>query len=174
VANPVLANNVASTGIVNAPYAFGWLGGVSGDGSAFGSGQTVNLGPQVAFSLSDTTVGGGTASYMITSMLNTFQVDANGYVGTIGDFLSISGNKFAGADASVAAIRGSFNINGGGAIALPDLMLAMRGNCNNQVAGTAFSFVNAACNNGGNGGAFGGLAIGMANGGAASIWPPVR
>ena len=162
VANPVLGNNISSTGIVNAPYLFGWVGGVSGDGSAFGAGLTRNNGPSVGFSLSDSGPGGGTASYMITSMLNTFTVDAFGYNGSIGDYLAISGNNNFGVDASVAAIRGKFNINGGGFLALPDLMLALGGNCNNQVAGTAVAFRNAACANGGNGGRFSGLALGNA------------
>ena len=163
VANPVLGNNVSSTGIVNAPYLFGWVGGVSGDGSAFGSGLTRNNGPSVGFSLSDSGPGGGTASYMITSMLNTFTVNGGGYIGSIGDYLAISGTNNFGNDASVASIRGKFNINGGAFFALPDLMLALGGGCNNQTAGTAVAFRNAACNNGGNGGRFSGLAIG--NGG---------
>lgn len=167
VANPVLGNNISSTGIVNAPYFAFQIGGVSGDGSAFGSGSVLNLGSQIGFDLTDTAPGGGTASYMITSMLNSYTVDADGYNGTIGDYLAIAGNNFTGSDASVAAIRGSFSINGGAPIALPDIMLALAGNCNNQVAGTAVAFINACAGNGGNGGAFAGLAIGLANGGAA-------
>jgi hypothetical protein len=106
---------------------------------------------------------------MITSMLNQFTVDAGGYNGTIGDYLSIAGANFTGSDSSVAAIRGSFSINGGagGVFALPDVMLALAGNCNNQVAGTATAFVNGCAATGGNGGLFAGLAIGIANGGAA-------
>ena len=167
VANPVVGNNVASTGLVNAPYTFGWTGGISHlDGSAFGSGATVNLGPEVGFALADTAPGGGTASYMITSMLNQFTVDAAGYNGTIGDYLSLAGVNFTGSDSSVAAIRGDFSINGGAAIALPDIMLALAGNCNNRVAGTATAFINGCVATGGNGGAFAGLASGIANGGA--------
>jgi len=172
VANPVLGNNISSTGIVNAPY-FAWqLGGVSPqDGAAFGAGSVLNLGPQVGFNLTDSTPGGGTASYMITSMLNSWSVDAAGYNGTIGDYVAIRGVNFNGNDASVAAIRGGIRVDfaaGGFAnFALPDVMLALAGNCNNQAAGTAVAFVNAACANGGNGGAFSGLAVGIANGGAA-------
>ena len=167
VANPVLGNNIASTGIINAPYTFGWNGGVSGDGSAFGSGNTRNNGPSAGFSLTDSAPGGGSASYMITSMLNTFTVTAGGFNGRIGDYLSIAGTNNFGNDASVASLRGKFNINGGGFFALPDLMLALGGGCNNQVAGSAVAFRNAACANGGNGGRFSGLAIG--NGGVLNL-----
>ena len=86
----------------------------------------------MGFSLNDTIPGSGTASYMITSMLNNFQVNNAGYNGTIGDYLAISGNNFVGADASGAAIEVRFSINGGAFQALPNLMLALAGNCNNQ------------------------------------------
>jgi len=160
IANPVVANNVAQSGIVGAPYFFGWTGGVSPDG-VFGSGLTADSGPAVGFALSDTTAGCCAASYMVTSIFDNFVVDGGGFAGNLGAYLAIGGTNFNGNDASVAAAIVNYNINNTGWFTLPQLVLAASGNCLTSVAlgGSGAALQNAACGNGGNGGAFQGLAI---------------
>ena len=104
VADPEILNNVAETpnggiqlpgGIAVSnptPYAFaaaGGNGGVSGD--PFGTGLTVNTGPNVGFALTDTTLGCCSASYMITSWTTDYMADANGFNAASNAYLGISG-----------------------------------------------------------------------------------
>ncbi len=155
VANPVVGNNVAETpGAVGTPYAFNWAGGTNLNGFTFGAGATTNTGPAVGFALDDTTVGCCTASYMITSWAADYTVDANGFNGPVGAYLGIGGWNLAGVDASVASLVVSYSINGGPAVNLTPMILAIGGNCANDVAQGDFGAI---INNGcitGNGGSF--------------------
>lgn len=97
LANPVVANNVASVG----PAAYGpgafqflnWTGGVAPLSSTpFGSGSATIYGPGASFALADATPGGGgTASYGIESWTSHY-TQTTAYLGTFGTYLSIGGN----------------------------------------------------------------------------------
>ena len=100
---------------------------------------------------------------MITSVDDSLPVGANGFVGTFGDYLSLAGMNNTGVDAAAASLLMEYQINGAGPwIVLPQIVLAASGGCNNVALGGAgggnAAIVNAACGNGGNGGAFSGLA----------------
>jgi hypothetical protein len=159
-ANPVVGNNVSQSGVQAAPYLFGWLGGVAPlSGTAFGSGLTAVGSSAVGFALSDTTVGCCSASYMITGIDDDYVVDANGYNGTFGAYLSISGVNLTANDAAVASAIVTYSINGGAFVALPQLVLAAGGNCNNVAIGGAAGANAAIIETGCNGNAYTGLAI---------------
>jgi hypothetical protein len=159
-ANPVVANNVADSGSSNVPYVFGWTGGIAPlSGAAFGAGITGANAGGVGFALSDTSVGCCTASYMITSTESDYLVGGAGYNGTFGSYLSISGVNLTGSDAAVASAIVSYSINGGAFVAMPQLVLAAGGNCNNVAIGGAGGNVAAIAESGCNGNTFTGLAI---------------
>ena len=159
IANPVIANNVAESGPPGpTPYFFNWVGGVSGDGSPFGAGSTVNTGPLVGFALNDPTVGCCSASYMITSWTADYTVDANGFNSPVDAFLGLAGTNFASVDSSVASLVIEYSVNGGPLQDLTPMILAIGGSCTNDVAGGDVAVVlNSACpgvGGTGNGGAF--------------------
>jgi hypothetical protein len=135
-ANPVIGNNVAQSGIVNAPYFFNWAGGTGGlSGAPFGIGLTTVTGSGVGFALSDATAGCCSASYSITSINDTYTVGAGGYNGTFGAYLSISGTNSTINDSAVASAIVEYSINGGAFIFMPQMVLAANGNCNNVTLG---------------------------------------
>ncbi|MGP0064779.1 MAG: hypothetical protein ACLQGP_14420 [Isosphaeraceae bacterium] len=109
LANPVIGNNVAGVG----PAAYGpgvyqylnWTGGVSGDGSTFGTGAATIYGPSAGFGLTDSTPGGhGTASYGIETW-NSYYTQTTAYNGTFGTYLSIGGNVGIVNSSAVAAVQ---------------------------------------------------------------------
>jgi hypothetical protein len=173
VANPVIGNNIAETpngglspgGVSNAtPYVFSAAGGNAPlSGAPFGSGTTVNSGPAVAFAMTDATAGCCTASYMITSWDADYTVDAAG-LNAFNAYLGIVGTNLTTNDAAVASLIVNYSVNGGAYQALTDMIVAEAGNCNNVLAGDVTGGVNAACGNGGNGGAFAAAAVDTANG----------
>ena len=159
-ANPVVANNVAQSGIVNGPYGFSWTGGVAPlSGAAFGSGATGVNGSGIYFALSDTTVGCCTASYDITSINNTYTVGAGGFKGNFGAYLSIAGSNFTANDSAVASAIVEYSINGGGFVFMPQMVLAAGGNCNNVAIGGAAGNNAAVLENGCAGNAFKALSV---------------
>lgn len=160
-ANPVVGNNVAEFGLSNTPYVFGWTGGTAPTSQeAFGSGITGADGGGVGFSLSDTSVGCCSASYMITSTDSDYLVGGAGYTGTFGSYLSISGTNATANDAAVASAIVFYNVNNTGWVALPQLVLAAGGNCTNVALGGSDGTVAAINEAGGcSGNTFTGLAI---------------
>jgi hypothetical protein len=179
VANPVIGNNVAETpngGIAlpggavavsnPTPYVFATAGGAGGlSGAPFGTGSTVNLGPAVGFALTDTTAGCCTASYMITSWSTDYTADANGFAAPVNAYLGITGVNLTTNDAAVASLVVGYSVNGGAEQYLTDMILAVGGACANDVTdGDAAAEINAACGNGGNGGAFAAAAVDTLNG----------
>lgn len=109
VANPVIGNNVAGIGpAAYGPGVFQFLthtGGVSGDGSPFGSGAGVIYGPAASFALTDATPGGGgSASYGIETW-NSFYTQTTAYNGTFGTYLAIGGNVGIPGSSAVAAVQ---------------------------------------------------------------------
>ena len=178
VASPVINNNVAESpvggvtlpggfgGGVNAagatPYVFAAAGGNGGNApnAPFGTGVTANNGESVGFGLTDTTVGCCSASYMITSWTTDYTVDAAGLNGNLNAYLGITGVNGTYDDAGVASLVTSYSVNGGAYVPLTDMILAIGGACVNDVlAGDASNENNAACVNGGNGGAFSAAAV---------------
>lgn len=168
-ANPVVGNNVAEVG----PAAYGpgafqflnWTGGISGDGSPFGSGSAAIFGPAAAFSLTDATAGGGgTASYGIETW-NSYYTQTTPYVGTFGTFLSIGGSVPLVGSAAVAAVQTEVYVTSGG-VTTPYVFAPLVLAISNQGGGT-YSYVAHSEANGisgaaivGNGaGGFAGLAI---------------
>ena len=166
-ANPVIANNVAQSGIVNGPYTFWWTGGNAPlSGAGFGSGATAVNGAGIYFALSDTSVGCCTASYDITSIDNTYTVGGGGFKGNFGAYLSIAGTNFTASDSAVASAIVEYSINGGGFVFMPQMVLAAGGNCNNVAIGGAAGNKAAVVENGCVGNRFEGLSIdnlGMVN-----------
>jgi len=174
VANPVIGNNVAETpnggillpgGSVAAsnptPYLFAATGGAGGlSGAPFGTGLTANNGPNVGFALTDTTAGCCSASYMITSWTTDYVTDANGFNVASNAYLGISGVNLTTNDAAVASLIVGYSINGGAYSYLTDMILAVGGACTNDVLdGDAAAELNAACGNGGQGGAYAAAAV---------------
>jgi hypothetical protein len=179
VANPVIGNNVAETpvggitlpggGVASSnptPYLFAAAGGNGGlSGAPFGTGVTVNSGPNVGFALTDTTAGCCSASYMITSWTTDYTADANGFAAPVNAYLGLSGLNQTTNDAAVASLVVGYSVNGGAYNYMTDMILAIGGACANDVTdGDAAARINAACGNGGNGGAFSAAAVDTVNG----------
>lgn len=152
-ANPVIANNIAQTGIRNlALYSFKF-GGANVNG-LFGAGQTLITGPQVGFTLKDSAPGGGSASYSITSWTTNYLITAGGFVGDLGTYLSIGGILPAVNSAAAASLVSNYYLNGAYVGETTPLVLAAAGNGNFQAqggSGAALVF--------GGGGTYRGLAI---------------
>jgi len=174
VANPIVANNVAESpnggillpggtfaGSSPTPYAFAAAGGVGGaSGAPFGTGLTGVTGANVGFALTDTTLGCCSASYMITSWTTDYVADANGFNQAANAYLGISGVNLTTNDAAVASLVVGYSVNGGAYNFLTDMILAVGGACANDVGlGDAAAEINAACTNGGNGGAYSAAAV---------------
>jgi PEP-CTERM motif len=173
VASPVVGNNVAETpngglapgGVsIATPYVFSNVGGIGAlSGAPFGTGITLNSGPAVGFALTDTTAGCCTASYMITSWDADYTVNAGG-LNAFNAYLGITGTNLTSNDAAVASLVVGYSINGGAYQFLTDMLVAEAGNCNDVRTGDATAEINAACTNGGNGGAFAAAAVDAVNG----------
>ena len=152
-ANPVVAANIAQTGIRPlALYSFK-IGGGNGNGP-FGAGQTLITGPQVGFTLRDAAPGGGSASYSITSWTTNYRITAGGFVGDLGTYLSIGGRLPAVNSAVAASLVSNYYLNNVYVGETSPLILAAAGNGNFQAVGgngAALAF--------GPGGTFRGLAI---------------
>lgn len=175
LADPSIVNNIANgpaPGLSPTPYLFDWIGGGNGNGD-FGAGTVTLGGPEVGFTLSDTSLGCCAASYMITSWNSIFTVDGNGFNGTLGAYLAIAGTNLTSVDSSVASLVTYWSINGSPFVRLPDMVLAAGGNCNNvAIGGSGAAVINNSCTNGGNGGGYAALSIdnlGMFHLGAGTI-----
>jgi hypothetical protein len=143
LAHPVISNNVASIG----PAAFGpgtnqflnWTGGVSGDGSPFGTGAATIYGPSATFALTDATPGGGgTASYGIETW-NSYYTQTTAYHGTFGTYLSIGGNIAIPGSSAVAALQTEVYVTSGGVTTpyvFTPLILAI-----GNTGGTSYTYV---------------------------------
>ena len=148
-ASPVVANNIASIGPLPLPLGLFLVGGGNGNGP-FGSGLIVNFGTLTGFAMSDSSPGGGSASYGISSANADFTIGAVPIpVGTsygaflttsYGAFLTMGGLVPLAGNADVASLRvhifdanaaSPFNNNGNG-VDLPQMVLAIS---NNGVAG---------------------------------------
>lgn len=113
LANPVVANNIYSTGIQNfgALYA-SEAGGGNGNGP-FGAGNGAILGPGANFALTDATPGGGgSASYGIESWVSNYTMNGN-YNGTFGTYLSVGGSLPVLGSSAVAAAQTEVIFNPG-------------------------------------------------------------
>lgn len=141
-ANPVVANNLSSSGILGLNMGWFQIGGFNVNGP-FGAGDIAISPTQIGFSLSDPVAGGGSASYGIGSWQATFG-EAVGYAGNFGSYLAIGGGVPNVGSAAVAALRTHITsanaaspfFGGGLGIDLPQLVLA-----NSQTAPGVFSFV---------------------------------
>jgi hypothetical protein len=100
---------------------------------------------------------------MITSWDADYTVDAAG-LNAFNAYLGIVGTNLTTNDAAVASLVVDYFINGVNQGFLTDMLVAEAGNCNNVLAGNATNGVNAACGNGGNGGAFSAAAVDTVNG----------
>jgi len=124
-ANPVIANNILSIG--NTVPFFGFQVGGGNVNGNFGSGAIGINGPTVAFNISDSGPGGGSASYGIASWNASFTTGAAG-VNNFGAFLSIAGSLNAIGQAGVAALRIHISDTGGafgaGGVNLGQMVLA--------------------------------------------------
>jgi hypothetical protein len=78
--------------------------------------------------------------------------------------LGITGINLTTNDAAVASLVVGYSVNGGAEQFLTDMLVAEAGNCNDVRTGDATAEVNAACANGGNGGAFSAAAVDTVNG----------
>jgi hypothetical protein len=149
LANPVIANNIASYGPLGYPnYSF-QVGGANGKG-LFGSAFTLVTPTAIGFTISDSGPAGGSASYAITSTDNTFVTDAGGFNGTIGGYLGIAGVLPAGGSAIAVSMMTEISVDDGGFQYETAMILAMGGNGNNVAAGDQWAFVNTSAGFGGN------------------------
>jgi len=131
-ASPVIANNIASyPGAL--PLFATQIGGGNGAG-AFGSGDALNAGSTMAFDLSDSGPGGGSASYLISAANYSFtDVGAPIAAGsTYGAYLSLGGLVPLVGNADVASlivhISDTDDVFGAGGTYLPQLVLAISRN----------------------------------------------
>jgi hypothetical protein len=131
-ASPVTANNIASyAGAL--PLSETQTGGGNGSG-AFGSGAAQNSGNDMAFALSDSGPGGGSASYLLSSANYTFTVAGAPIAAgsTYGAYLSIGGAVPLVGNADVAGLRvhvtDTAGVFGAGGTDLPQLVLAISRN----------------------------------------------
>jgi hypothetical protein len=152
-ANPVVAANIAQTGIQPLGLYSFKIGGGNGNGP-FGAGQTLVTGPRVGFTLRDAAPGGGSASYSITSWTTNYLITAGGFAGDLGTYLSIGGRLPAVNSAVATSLVSNYYLNGVYVGQTTPLILAAAGNGNFQAlggngAGLVF----------GGGGTFRGLAI---------------
>jgi hypothetical protein len=141
-ANPIVANNINSSGLVGLPWYQFQIGGGNVNG-AFGAGEVLLTGTNVGFNLQDPVAGSGSASYAVASSISSF-VNPVAYNGPFGTFLAIKGTLPAVNAAGVAAIRTHITsanpaspfFGGGLGIDLPQLVLA-----NGRLAGNLYTFV---------------------------------
>jgi hypothetical protein len=131
-ASPVISNNIASYGGA-LPLAATQTGGGNGAG-AFGTGVAQNSGADMAFALSDSGPGGGSASYIVSAANYTF-TDVGAPIGigtTYGAYLSIAGAVPLVGNADVASLRvhisDTAGVFGAGGTDLPQLVLAISRN----------------------------------------------
>ncbi len=152
-ANPVVAANIAQTGVQPLGLYSFQVGGGNGNG-LFGAGDTLITGPQVGFTLSDSAPGGGSASYSITSWTTNYLITAGGFAGDLGTYLSIGGVLPAINSAAAVSLVSNYYLNGAYVGQTTPLILAAAGNGNFQAIGgngAALAF--------GAGGSYRGLAI---------------
>ncbi len=145
--NPVIGNNIAQTpAAVPLPLASFQIGGGNANG-AFGAGAVTITGPGVGFAINDSGIGGGSASYSVSSWSANFTVGAGGFNGTLDSALAIAGTLVSGAGGSAvaASLVTSYSVNNGAAIVLAPLVLAAAGNGNFAASGGAagLGFANA-------------------------------
>lgn len=125
-ANTSIANNIASYGPAGIPGGAFQLGGGNGNG-AFGFGQATITGPGIGFNLTDINPDGiGAAAYMIASWNASF-TNVGAWVGTIGNFLSVSGLLQTPQAAIAVSLRTTLVSPTLGVLTLPQLVLAASG-----------------------------------------------
>jgi len=153
-ANPVVANNIAQTGIVGLPLYSFQIGGADGLGP-FGSGETLISGPQVGFALHDAGQPGlGALSYSISSWTSNFVVGAGGFAGDMGTYLSVGGRLPTAVSADAVSLVSNYYVDNVYVGQTTPLILAAAGNGNFQAVGGSFGALVF-----GGGGTWSGLAI---------------
>jgi hypothetical protein len=153
-ANPVVANNIAQTGIAGLPLFSFQIGGGNGFGS-FGRAETLISGPQVGFAMRDAGHPGlGSLSYSISSWTSNFAVGAGGFTGNLGTYLSVGGRLPTSVSADAVSLVSNYYINNVLVGETTPLILAAAGNGNFQALGGSFEGLVF-----GGGGTWSGLAI---------------
>ena len=152
IANPVIANNIAQTGIAPLGLSSFKIGGGNINGP-FGAGAVNIGGIRTTFSQSDAALC-CSASYSISSWTTNLLVTPGGFAGNLGTYLSIGGRLPAITSAAVASLVSHYYLNGVYVGDTTPLILAASGNGNTVAlggSGAALAY--------GPGGTFRGLAI---------------
>jgi len=154
-ANPVVVNNIASTGVVGLPLAT-WVAGVSNVNGTIGLAASTITGPTVGFALTDANADGtGVASYLISSWRADFQWQGAAVVnGFFTNFLAASGAFSSPLSAAAVGLRTVIYVNNVFFVDLPELVIGAR-TANGFFTGTAGAY-------NGNAAVFNALALGRA------------
>ncbi len=157
-ANPVVGNNIASTGVVGLPLAT-WVAGVSNGNGTIGLAASTITGPTVGFALTDANADGtGVASYLISSWRADFQWQGADIVGGFfTNFLAASGGFSTASSAAAIGLRSVIYVNNVLFVDLPELVIGAR-TVNGFATGTAGAY-------NGNAAVFNALALGRAGAG---------
>ncbi len=136
-ADTTIPNNIAQTGLnIPLPLFSYEIGGHNVHGP-FGASANLITGPNIGFVLKDFALGGGSASYTISSWTANFTAGANGFNGPLDAFLLVGGGLVGGAGGSADAVSlvTSYSINGAAPTLFSPLVLAAAGNGNHNAVG---------------------------------------
>jgi hypothetical protein len=139
-ANPIVVNNISSTGAVPLPVAAFQFGGGNING-AFGSAAANNLGPTMGYTIADAGPGGGSASYLVDSGITSYTDAAGTPIGTaFGAYVTMGGVVPLVGNADVSSLKVTLSSANPaspffGGVALPNMVLAIsRNNATNTLA----------------------------------------